>query len=55
MLVVTPRFMRSSSQCEAGSCEKIQEGQLGKKKALFSKSLGDVSITEVILNGRACL
>lgn len=26
-----------------------------EKRALFSKSLGDISITEVILNGRTCL
>lgn len=56
MLVTTPPFTGSSSQCEAGSCGKIhEEGRLGEKKALFSKSLGDISITEVILNGRTCL
>lgn len=59
MLVTTPPFTGSSSQCEAGSCGKrlgaVEEGRLGEKKALFSKSLGDISITEVILNGRTCL
>lgn len=56
MLVTTPPFMGSSSQCEAGSCGKIhKEGRLGEKKALFSKSLGDIPITEVILNGRTCV